>query len=164
MLRFRPTRSSMRRRNHIDDGIHAWWLTVGARLQPGVTLAQANASLATVSRPILHAGIKRFQLYCGRRERAFPFRGRTGLPRIHLCPPPLSPATGSDVRDVRRNSAAGVPEPGEPVDGARRGAGTRAGDAAGDRRHAAAADPAAAGGEPVDCESWGQPPGWRLRR
>jgi predicted permease len=42
-------------RNHIDDGIHAWWLTVGARLQPGVTLAQANASLATVSRPILHA-------------------------------------------------------------------------------------------------------------
>ena len=41
-------------RNHIDDGIHAWWLTVGARLRPGVTLAQANASLATVSRPILH--------------------------------------------------------------------------------------------------------------
>jgi predicted permease len=41
-------------RNHIDDGIHAWWLTVGVRLQPGVTLARANASLATVSRPILH--------------------------------------------------------------------------------------------------------------
>jgi predicted permease len=41
-------------RNHIDDGIHAWWLTVGARLQPGVTLAQANASLATISDPILH--------------------------------------------------------------------------------------------------------------
>ncbi|MGB8539159.1 MAG: ABC transporter permease [Acidobacteriaceae bacterium] len=41
-------------RNHIDDGIHAWWLTVGARLQPGVTLAQANASLATVSRSVLH--------------------------------------------------------------------------------------------------------------
>jgi predicted permease len=40
-------------RNHIDDGIHAWWLTVGARLQPGVTLARANASLAAVSRPIL---------------------------------------------------------------------------------------------------------------
>jgi hypothetical protein len=41
-------------RNHIDDGIHAWWLTVGARLQPGVTLDQANASLFTVSGPILH--------------------------------------------------------------------------------------------------------------
>jgi predicted permease len=41
-------------RNHIDDGIHAWWITVGARLRPGVTLAQANGMLATVSRPILH--------------------------------------------------------------------------------------------------------------
>jgi predicted permease len=41
-------------RNHIDAGVHAWWLSVGARLRPGVTLAQANASLATVSRPILH--------------------------------------------------------------------------------------------------------------
>jgi predicted permease len=41
-------------RNHIDAGVHAWWLSVGVRLRPGVTLAQANASLATVSRPILH--------------------------------------------------------------------------------------------------------------
>jgi predicted permease len=41
-------------RNHIDDGIHAWWLTVGARLQPGVALEQANASLAAISNPILH--------------------------------------------------------------------------------------------------------------
>ena len=41
-------------RNHIDDGINAWWLTVGARLQPGATLAQADASLATISGAILH--------------------------------------------------------------------------------------------------------------
>ena len=41
-------------RNHIDDGIHAWWLTVDARLQPGVTLAQANAALSSVSGGILH--------------------------------------------------------------------------------------------------------------
>jgi predicted permease len=41
-------------RNHIDDGTNAWWLTVGARLQPGVTLAQANASLAAISGSILH--------------------------------------------------------------------------------------------------------------
>jgi predicted permease len=40
--------------NHIADGIHSWWLTVGARLQPGVTLDQANAELLTVSNPILH--------------------------------------------------------------------------------------------------------------
>jgi putative ABC transport system permease protein len=41
-------------RNHIEDGIHAWWLTVDARLQPGVTLAQANAALSSVSKGILH--------------------------------------------------------------------------------------------------------------
>jgi predicted permease len=40
--------------DHIADGIHSWWLTVGARLQPGVTLDQANAELLTVSNPILH--------------------------------------------------------------------------------------------------------------
>ena len=41
-------------RNHIDEGIHAWWLTVIARMQPGTGLAQANAALLTVSNPILH--------------------------------------------------------------------------------------------------------------
>jgi len=40
--------------DHIADGIHSWWLTVGARLRPGVTLDQANAELLTVSNPILH--------------------------------------------------------------------------------------------------------------
>lgn len=41
-------------RNHIDDGINAWWITVDARLQPGVTLVQANAALSSVSNGILH--------------------------------------------------------------------------------------------------------------
>ena len=41
-------------RNHIDDGIHAWWLIVGARLKPGIGMEQANAALLTVSNPILH--------------------------------------------------------------------------------------------------------------
>ena len=40
-------------RNHIDDGLHAWWIVVGARLKPGVSLDQANAELLTVSDPIL---------------------------------------------------------------------------------------------------------------
>jgi predicted permease len=40
-------------RNHIDDGIHAWWLTVMARQQPGISLEQANAALLTISGPIL---------------------------------------------------------------------------------------------------------------
>ena len=41
-------------RNHIDAGIHAWWLTVMTRLQPAMNLEQANAALMTVSNPILH--------------------------------------------------------------------------------------------------------------
>jgi predicted permease len=41
-------------RNHIDDGIHAWWLTVMARRKPGTSLDQANAALFAVSNPVLH--------------------------------------------------------------------------------------------------------------
>jgi predicted permease len=41
-------------RNPLDAGMNAWWLTAGARLQPDVTLAQANAALETISNPILH--------------------------------------------------------------------------------------------------------------
>ncbi len=44
-------------RNHIDAGIHAWWITVGARLKQGVTMDQANAELLTVSNPILHEAV-----------------------------------------------------------------------------------------------------------
>jgi predicted permease len=40
-------------RDHISAGIHAWWITVIARLRPGVTLEQTNARLLTVSGPIL---------------------------------------------------------------------------------------------------------------
>jgi predicted permease len=41
-------------RDHISAGIHAWWITVVARLQPGVNLDQTNARLLTISSPILH--------------------------------------------------------------------------------------------------------------
>jgi predicted permease len=41
-------------RDHISAGIHAWWITVVARLQPGVSLDQTNADLLTVSSPIVH--------------------------------------------------------------------------------------------------------------
>lgn len=40
-------------RDNIHGGIHGWWLTVMARLKPGVTLEQANGALETVSWPIL---------------------------------------------------------------------------------------------------------------
>jgi predicted permease len=41
-------------RNHIADGIHSWWIVVGARLKPGISMEQANAALLTVSNSILH--------------------------------------------------------------------------------------------------------------
>lgn len=42
-------------RDHIHAGMHAWWLTVMARLAPGMTLQQANVELQAISEPILHA-------------------------------------------------------------------------------------------------------------
>src|ERR1700678_566391 len=36
----------------IQDGVHAWWLTVMGRIQPGVTLQQVNAALIPMSMPI----------------------------------------------------------------------------------------------------------------
>jgi predicted permease len=40
-------------RDHISAGIHAFWITVVARLRPGLTLEQTNAGLLTVSGPIV---------------------------------------------------------------------------------------------------------------
>jgi putative ABC transport system permease protein len=41
-------------RHNLDEGTHAWWLTVMVRMRPGMTLDQANAALLTVSTQILH--------------------------------------------------------------------------------------------------------------
>ncbi len=41
-------------RDHLHGGTHAWWLTVMARLQPGVDLQKANAALQAVSTGVLH--------------------------------------------------------------------------------------------------------------
>ncbi|MBS1821671.1 MAG: ABC transporter permease [Acidobacteria bacterium] len=41
-------------RDHIHNGVHSWWLTVMARVKPGVTLEQANAALLPVSLPIVY--------------------------------------------------------------------------------------------------------------
>ena len=40
-------------RSLTDEGYHAWWLTVMARLQPGVSIEQANAGLLPASMPIV---------------------------------------------------------------------------------------------------------------
>ena len=40
--------------NMTTVGIHGWWLTVMARMQPGVTVEQATAALLPISMPIVH--------------------------------------------------------------------------------------------------------------
>ncbi len=44
-------------RSMIAAGHHGWWLTVMGRLQPGVTLEQANAQLLPVSMTIVREGV-----------------------------------------------------------------------------------------------------------
>ena len=41
-------------RSLVDAGIHAWWLTVIGRLQPGTTLQQANAQVGAASNSVTH--------------------------------------------------------------------------------------------------------------
>ena len=41
-------------RSLTEAGLHAWWLTVMGRLQPGATLQQANAHVASSSNAVLH--------------------------------------------------------------------------------------------------------------
>ena len=65
-------------RNHIDDGINAWWLTVGARLQPGATLAQADASLATISGAILHQASNEPSFIADKEQGLFHFAAEPG--------------------------------------------------------------------------------------
>ena len=39
--------------NNIAGGYHSWWLTTMGRMKPGITLEQANASLASLTRSLL---------------------------------------------------------------------------------------------------------------
>jgi predicted permease len=41
-------------RNLTDRGLHAWWLTVMGRLEPGVTLQQANALVGAATGTVVH--------------------------------------------------------------------------------------------------------------
>lgn len=65
-------------RNHIDAGIHAWWIVVGARLQPGISLNAANAQLLTASRPILHEAADDPKFIADDERRQFHFRAEDG--------------------------------------------------------------------------------------
>jgi predicted permease len=65
-------------RNHIDAGIHAWWLTVVARMPSGMTLDQANAALLTVSSPILHEASSDPQFITDEEKSHFHFSAESG--------------------------------------------------------------------------------------
>ena len=49
-------------------GVHAWWLTVMARLKPGVSVEQANAEVSAASASVLH-GINADGSWVAQRER-----------------------------------------------------------------------------------------------
>ncbi len=63
--------------NHLDEGMHAWWIMLGARRQPGVTLEQANVALQTLSMPILLATADADHIAEGQREH-FRFAAEAG--------------------------------------------------------------------------------------
>ncbi len=65
-------------RNHVDAGIHAWWIAVVARMQPGVTLNQVNAQLLTASGPILHEAADDPKFIADDERRHFHFAAEPG--------------------------------------------------------------------------------------
>ena len=131
-------------------GVHASWLVVMGRLQPGATLQQANAQVGSVSSAVLHQVPSDAQYDGANGEEAFSFHCRERIGWIHLRPLDLSQAADSGICHVRRHPAAGMPEPGKLADGARSGAPERTGHPAGAGGDAPQAGAAAACGEPVD--------------
>ena len=65
-------------RDHINAGIHAWWIRVMARLQPAMNLEQANAALMTVSNPILHEATSDADFIKGEEKGHFHFAAESG--------------------------------------------------------------------------------------
>jgi predicted permease len=65
-------------RNHIDAGIHAWWINVMGRLRPDVSLQQANAALLTISSPILHGATSDASYIASEERGHFHFSAESG--------------------------------------------------------------------------------------
>lgn len=65
--------------NHIDAGLHAWWISVMARLNPGTSLEQANAALRTVSGPILREASNDPAQLANEERRHFHFSAESGV-------------------------------------------------------------------------------------
>jgi predicted permease len=65
-------------RSMTKAGFHAWWLTVMGRLQPRVTLAQANAQVAAGSTAILHEAIPDAKWIAAHEKHGFTFMAESG--------------------------------------------------------------------------------------
>jgi len=65
-------------RNHIDGGIHSWWLTVMARVKPGISVDGVNAALQAVSGPILHDSTEDGNYIKGEEKAHFHFSAEAG--------------------------------------------------------------------------------------
>ncbi len=59
-------------------GFHAWWLTVMGRMQPRVTLAEADASVSASSTAVLHAAIPDARWIAEREKLHFRFTAESG--------------------------------------------------------------------------------------
>ncbi len=65
-------------RNMTDSGVDGWWLTVMGRLQPGVTLAQADAEEAAATSAILHERVSDAGWLDRQMNRHLQFRAESG--------------------------------------------------------------------------------------
>lgn len=65
-------------RSMVAAGYHAWWLTVMARMQPGINVAQANADVAAASSAVLHEMIPDAHWVADREKRHFRFTAESG--------------------------------------------------------------------------------------
>jgi len=67
-----------RERSLTAFGHHAWWLTVMARLQPGMTLRKADAQVASVSDAVLHERVPDAKWIANREKHNFRFAAESG--------------------------------------------------------------------------------------
>jgi predicted permease len=59
-------------------GFHGWWLTAMGRLQPGATVAQADAAVASVSGAVLREAVPDAQWIANREKKHFQFTAEPG--------------------------------------------------------------------------------------
>ena len=65
-------------RSMVAAGHHAWWLTVMARMKPGINVAQANADVAASSSAVLHENIPDARWVADREKLHFRFTAESG--------------------------------------------------------------------------------------